>query len=124
MFIILSMIHYAPLSLQKSRNELTGACRAGSAEPVGGASRFQSLVNYYRADPRFTGQPDVLTFFSGDAFNPSLESTVTKGRHMVPFLNKTGIDVACVGVSTGHHHSSTGGDICADTVRITILTLV
>ncbi|OOQ87320.1 putative 5'-nucleotidase [Penicillium brasilianum] len=70
---------------------------SGSAEPIGGASRFQSLVNYYRSDPRFTGQPDVFTFFSGDAFNPSLESTVTKGRHMVPFLNKTGIDVACVG---------------------------
>ncbi|GAB1197715.1 hypothetical protein APSETT444_007018 [Aspergillus pseudonomiae] len=69
----------------------------GSAEPVGGVSRFQSVINYYRSDPRFAGQPDVLTFFSGDAFNPSLESTVTKGRHMVPFLNKAGTDVACVG---------------------------
>lgn len=124
MFIMLSMTFHASPGLQKSRNELTGACRAGSAEPIGGASRFQSLVNYYRADPRFTGQPDVLTFFSGDAFNPSLESTVTKGRHMVPFLNKTGINVACVGVSTGPQYSSAGGDICADTVRITILTLV
>lgn len=56
-------------------------------------------MNYYRSDPRFAGQPDALTFFSGDAFNPSLESTVTKGRHMVPFLNKIGTDVACVGVS-------------------------
>jgi 2',3'-cyclic-nucleotide 2'-phosphodiesterase (5'-nucleotidase family) len=72
--------------------------RAGSAEPVGGVSRFQSVINYYRSHPRFTGLPDVLTFFSGDAFNPSLESTVTKGRHMVPFLNKAGTDVACVGV--------------------------
>ncbi|GIK06005.1 hypothetical protein Aspvir_010123 [Aspergillus viridinutans] len=70
---------------------------AGSAEPVGGVSRFQSVINYYRSHPRFTGLPDVLTFFSGDAFNPSLESTVTKGRHMVPFLNKAGTDVACVG---------------------------
>ncbi|KAE8154899.1 Metallo-dependent phosphatase-like protein [Aspergillus avenaceus] len=70
---------------------------SGSAEPVGGVSRFQSVVNYYRADPRFAGQPDILTFFSGDAFNPSIESTVTKGRHMVPFLNKAGTDVACVG---------------------------
>ncbi|KAJ5707664.1 hypothetical protein N7488_007465 [Penicillium malachiteum] len=69
----------------------------GSAEPIGGAARFQSLVNYYRSDPRFTGQSDVLTFFSGDAFNPSLESSVTKGRHMVPFLNKIGTDVACLG---------------------------
>ncbi|KAL6238355.1 hypothetical protein BDW75DRAFT_227989 [Aspergillus navahoensis] len=69
----------------------------GSAEPVGGAPRFQSVINYYRAHPSFDGQPSPLTFFSGDAFNPSLESTVTKGRHMVPFLNKAGTDVACVG---------------------------
>ncbi|CAI7589947.1 hypothetical protein N7533_009889 [Penicillium manginii] len=70
---------------------------SGSAEPIGGTPRFQSLVNFYRSDPRFAGQPDALTFFSGDAFNPSLESTVTKGKHMVPFLNKVGTDVACVG---------------------------
>ncbi|GLB12163.1 hypothetical protein AtubIFM57258_009441 [Aspergillus tubingensis] len=69
----------------------------GSAEPVGGVARFQSVVNYYRNDPSFSEQPNVLTFFSGDAYNPSLESTVTKGRHMVPFLNKAGTDVACVG---------------------------
>ncbi|KAL2810018.1 Metallo-dependent phosphatase-like protein [Aspergillus granulosus] len=70
---------------------------SGSAEPVGGAPRFQSLINHYRSHPSFDGQPTPLTFFSGDAFNPSLESTVTKGRHMVPFLNKAGTDVACVG---------------------------
>ncbi|KAL2837767.1 hypothetical protein BJY01DRAFT_237729 [Aspergillus pseudoustus] len=70
---------------------------SGSAEPVGGAPRFQSLINYYRSHSSFDGQPIPLTFFSGDAFNPSLESTVTKGRHMVPFLNKAGTDVACVG---------------------------
>ncbi|OJD16565.1 hypothetical protein AJ78_03256 [Emergomyces pasteurianus Ep9510] len=70
---------------------------AGSAEPIGGTPRFQTLVNYYRNNPRFAGQPPLLTFFSGDAFNPSLESSVTKGRHMVPFLNQAGTDVACVG---------------------------
>lgn len=73
--------------------------RSSSAEPAGGAARFQTLVNYYRSDPRFDQDPSLLTFFSGDAFNPSLESTVTKGRHMVPFLNRAGTDVACVGVS-------------------------
>lgn len=57
-------------------------------------------MDYYRSHPRFAHQPNILTFFSGDAFNPSLESTITKGRHMVPFLNKAGTDVACVGVST------------------------
>jgi hypothetical protein len=53
---------------------------ASSAEPVGGIARFQTLVNYYRRDPRFEGQPELVTVFSGDAFNPSLESSVTKGE--------------------------------------------
>lgn len=52
---------------------------ASSAEPVGGIARFQTLVNYYRDDERFKDQSKLLTFFSGDAFNPSLESSVTKG---------------------------------------------
>ncbi|EER44410.1 5'-nucleotidase [Histoplasma capsulatum H143] len=70
---------------------------AGSAEPIGGTPRFQTLINYYRNHPRFANLPPLLTFFSGDAFNPSLESSVTKGRHMVPFLNQAGTDVACIG---------------------------
>jgi hypothetical protein len=70
---------------------------------------------------RFAGQPDILTFFSGDAFNPSLESSVTKGRHMVPFLNNIGIDVACVGV--GCLLAPVIELDIADTVRITILIL-
>ncbi len=73
--------------------------RSGSAEPAGGISRFQTVVSEYRSHPRFQGQASLITFFSGDAFNPSLESSVTKGRHMVPFLNAIGTDVACVGVS-------------------------
>ncbi|KAF1989683.1 5'-nucleotidase [Aulographum hederae CBS 113979] len=75
-----------------------------SAEPVGGIARFQSLVNYYRSDGRFgygvkggESTSDLVTFFSGDAFNPSLESSVTKGSHMVPVLNGIGTDIACVG---------------------------
>jgi len=50
-----------------------------SAEPVGGIARFQTLCNHYRNDKRFEGQPELITLFSGDAFNPSLESSVTKG---------------------------------------------
>lgn len=53
---------------------------AGSQEPVGGYPRFQTLINYYKDDARFEGQPKALTFFSGDAFNPSIESSITKGR--------------------------------------------
>ncbi|KAF2092166.1 5'-nucleotidase [Saccharata proteae CBS 121410] len=70
---------------------------ASSAEPVGGIARFQHLVNYYRGDDKFKGQSGLLTFFSGDAFNPSLESSVTKGAHMVPVLNGIGTNCACVG---------------------------
>lgn len=53
---------------------------AGSQEPVGGYPRFQTLINYYKDDARFQGQPKALTFFSGDAFNPSIESSITKGK--------------------------------------------
>ena len=85
-------------------------------------------MNYYRTDPRFTGQPDALTFFSGDVFNPSIESTVTKGRHMVPFLNKIGTDVACVGVSQPNRldwklDEGRLGDYLLTPVRITIWIL-
>lgn len=50
------------------------------ADPVGGITRFQSMCNHYRHDPQFQDQPELLAFFSGDGFNPSLESSVTKGR--------------------------------------------
>lgn len=55
---------------------------ASSAEPVGGIARFQHLVNHYRNDEKYKGQTELLTFFSGDAFNPSLESSVTKGEQI------------------------------------------
>ncbi len=35
--------------------------------------------------------------FSGDAFNPSLLSTVTLGAQMPPILNEIGVHVACMG---------------------------
>lgn len=77
-------------------------------------------MNFYRSDPRFAGQPGALTFFSGDAFNPSLESTVTKGKHMVPFLNKVGTDVACVGVSKAISSIEYRAESCRSTVHIWI----
>ncbi len=58
----------------------------GSAEPAGGIARFQTVCNYYRNDDRFKGQPGLVTLFSGDAFNPSLESSVTKGPFSRPSL--------------------------------------
>ena len=50
-----------------------------SEEPVGGAGRFQTLCNYYRDDEKFKDQPKLITVFSGDAYNPSTESAVTRG---------------------------------------------
>ncbi|KAI0184798.1 Metallo-dependent phosphatase-like protein [Xylaria flabelliformis] len=70
---------------------------SSSSEPVGGAARFMSLIQHYREGAEFKGQPDLLTFFSGDAFNPSLESSVTKGDHMIPLLNNIGTDAAALG---------------------------
>ncbi|KAK3354015.1 Metallo-dependent phosphatase-like protein [Lasiosphaeria hispida] len=70
---------------------------SSSAEPVGGTARFVTVCKEYRESERFQGQPDLLTLFSGDVFNPSLESSITKGSHMVPILNKIGTDCACVG---------------------------
>ncbi|KAK3688873.1 Metallo-dependent phosphatase-like protein [Podospora appendiculata] len=69
-----------------------------SAEPVGGVARFITVCKEYRSSsPAFRNQPELLTFFSGDAFNPSLESAITKGSHMVPLLNKIGTNCACIG---------------------------
>lgn len=34
-----------------------------------------------------------LVLFSGDAFNPSLMSTITLGTQMVPILNEIGVQV-------------------------------
>jgi len=57
-----------------------------SAEPVGGVGRFQTLINYYHDDERYDGQPELVVVFSGDAFNPSLESSVTKGAPFASLL--------------------------------------
>ncbi|KAG6041301.1 hypothetical protein E4U41_005129 [Claviceps citrina] len=70
---------------------------AASAEPVGGLARFMTVCKEYQQGEQSRGQPRILTLFSGDAFNPSLESSVTKGRHMVTVLNAIKTDCACVG---------------------------
>jgi 5'-nucleotidase len=46
-------------------------------EPVGGIARFQTILRKYRA--RQGEDSSLLTLFSGDALNPSLESIFTKG---------------------------------------------
>ncbi|CAG8484242.1 16332_t:CDS:2 [Racocetra persica] len=63
-------------------------------EPVGGAARFATVVKEFRKN---YGIENSYVFFSGDAFNPSVESSISKGLHMVPSLNDYGIDAACLG---------------------------
>jgi 5'-nucleotidase len=43
------------------------------------------------------GDSPPLVLFSGDAFNPSLMSTITFGKQMVPVLNAAGVKAAVVG---------------------------
>ena len=68
------------------------------AEPVGGVSRFATVVKRLRARAASSAPaPAPLLLFSGDAISPSLLSTVMRGRHMVDALNAVGVDAACVG---------------------------
>eukprot|EP00755_Sulcionema_specki_P022013 Sspe_Gene.75476::Locus_47157_Transcript_1_1_Confidence_1.000_Length_3309::g.75476::m.75476/K01081/E3.1.3.5; 5'-nucleotidase len=60
-------------------------------EPVGGASRFAHVVHKYQ------DAYGAEMFFSGDCFNPSLMSTVTKGKHMIPILNALNMQCAVYG---------------------------
>lgn len=49
-------------------------------EPIGGASRFATEIKQTLSESQLEDKPLVL--FSGDAFNPSLEGTITRGSHM------------------------------------------
>ncbi|WIA18701.1 hypothetical protein OEZ85_003402 [Tetradesmus obliquus] len=64
-------------------------------EPVGGAARLVHKVKQLVSDAG--GADACLVLFSGDAFNPSLMSTMTLGKQMVPVLKAAGVAVACVG---------------------------
>ncbi|KAK3282666.1 hypothetical protein CYMTET_9609 [Cymbomonas tetramitiformis] len=63
---------------------------SGQYEPVGGAARFAHVLKTYDNE-----RP--LTFFSGDALNPSIVSQVTHGSHMIDVLNMMNITCACIG---------------------------
>jgi len=68
-------------------------------EPVGGAARFATAI-------RNLSPLNPLVLFSGDALNPSIMSTITKGKQMVPLLNE--IHVACA--VCGNHDFDHGVD--------------
>ncbi|KZP00929.1 Metallo-dependent phosphatase [Calocera viscosa TUFC12733] len=65
------------------------------------ASQFtqnlHTLRNAWPESKDASGAKDGLVLFSGDLFSPSLESTVTRGSHMVPAINIIGPDVALTG---------------------------
>ncbi|KAI9466021.1 Metallo-dependent phosphatase [Lactarius psammicola] len=46
---------------------------------------------------RDDGKRDGLSLFSGDVFSPSVDSSVTRGSHMVPVMNSLAPDVSLVG---------------------------
>jgi 5'-nucleotidase len=77
-------------------------------EPKGGASRFITAIHHFTSDKS-------LTLFSGDVFAPSVVSTVTRGKHLVPILNQIGIDCAVY----GNHDFDFGVDILLENAEKT-----
>ncbi|KAF8163115.1 Metallo-dependent phosphatase-like protein [Crassisporium funariophilum] len=62
-------------------------------------AQFAALIDDLRDRwaPRPDESRDGLVLFSGDVFSPSVESSVTRGSHMVPVLNQLKIDVSVTG---------------------------
>ncbi|TXT08774.1 hypothetical protein VHUM_02902 [Vanrija humicola] len=55
-----------------------------------------SLRDEWAAKP-LSDEKEGLILFAGDVFSPSVDSSVTRGSHMVPVLNGLKLDAACVG---------------------------
>ena len=66
-------------------------------EPKGGAARFRTMLLRHGARRNYDEPGESLVVFSGDAFAPSVVSTVLKGAQMPPVLDLCGIDVAMIG---------------------------
>ncbi|XP_072461140.1 mannosylglucosyl-3-phosphoglycerate phosphatase-like [Notamacropus eugenii] len=75
-------------------------------EPVGGAARFATAVKKFSF-------LNPLLIFSGDCLNPSVLSTITKGKHMIPILNELGVQFAVF----GNHEFDFGVDILEEYKR-------
>jgi len=61
-------------------------------DKCGGIARFMNVIEDFRM-----AHPHVLVLFSGDAFSPSILSSVTRGTHMVKALNAISVDCAVFG---------------------------
>ncbi|XP_065187556.1 mannosylglucosyl-3-phosphoglycerate phosphatase-like [Sycon ciliatum] len=66
-------------------------------EPVGGAARMVHRIGEIRKRASENALPEPVVIFSGDAFNPSVMSTITQGKQMVPVLNAAKVAVAVYG---------------------------
>lgn len=75
-------------------------------EPVGGAARFRTAMKQT--------EPDIVVF-SGDAFAPSIMSTVLRGGQMPSVLNALDVDVAML----GNHDFDFGVERCKELVEKT-----
>lgn len=74
----------------------------------GGAARFATVVKAY-------ADRNPLILFSGDCLNPSILSTFTKGKHMIPVLNELQVNTAVY----GNHDFDFGVDELEDIVKET-----
>ena len=80
-------------------NDVYNVDPTARGDKCGGAARFVRLVkSYQKGGEKYDGTiGEPLVFFSGDAFNPSMMSTITKGAQMVPVLNALNLTAACYG---------------------------
>jgi hypothetical protein len=96
---------------------------SSSGEQYINVSQFGQLVHSIRdkwadrTEERYDGgkEKDGLILFAGDVFNPSVESSVTRGSHMVsprawarteyqvPIMNALKVDIACIGTCSTHN---------------------
>ncbi|EPQ58734.1 hypothetical protein GLOTRDRAFT_104166 [Gloeophyllum trabeum ATCC 11539] len=72
---------------------------SSSSEEAIDVTQFCQLVDDIRDQwpRRADGGRDGLVLFSGDVFSPSVESSVTRGSHMVPVINEIRPDIALTG---------------------------
>ncbi|XP_028638873.1 snake venom 5'-nucleotidase-like [Grammomys surdaster] len=79
---------------------------SSTEEPVGGAARFATAVKRFSI-------LNPLLIFSGDCLNPSILSTITKGKHMISILNELGVHFAVF----GNHEFDFGVDILEEYMK-------
>ncbi|KAG9095183.1 hypothetical protein FS749_010910 [Ceratobasidium sp. UAMH 11750] len=88
----LSLLHFNDV-YRVTKQKIQGT--SGTIDVTQFAGLLESIRNSWSERP--DGKRDGLVLFSGDLFSPSVESTVTRGSHMVPVMNNMAPDVALTG---------------------------